>query len=261
MRKRQCSVCGRNVEQLDEAILSGKHWFCSASHFLEWEGRSKRRRAPRRIALSIISLALVVGFVVQLVARNHPRGTRVSADDLFQGFGEAIQQSTRENAHPYLFRVRLSPAAAKVADEFMRAEFVAHDCGALHRLSATLHLSSTTVLTPGSDCAFWLTNDRENDAHLVRGSRVIAHDCGGGAALLGIPVESNECFKYAIEGRYVTNDDGSRDPECDGSYTEVLPKQFDGTWRIVAETDVLNWGGGCLMRDRVYWKRRIPWTS
>lgn len=109
-------------------------------------------------------------------------------------------------------------------------------------------------------CPSWLANDWQNDSHLVRGSRVLKHDCFGGMGLgTGASIDASECLRYATEGRYVTNEDGSRDAECDGSFVNIFLQHVRGQWYVVAEDDGLDWGGGCQPREVSFWKRRIPW--
>lgn len=101
-RGKSCVVCGRPVAGLDEARLVGGQWFCSPSHLLAAEGRTKRRRPSR----GWLGTALVIGAVVALASFiRHPNTTgpcerRASSPAVAgRGRGARDEGSLRRKAH------------------------------------------------------------------------------------------------------------------------------------------------------------------
>lgn len=161
-----------------------------------------------------------------------------------------------------VLRVHLTPAADNVADSFVYAEYVMHDCTKMTHFTRALSLLGGVYapMTPAL-CPSTLRDDRGNNSHLVRGSRVLVHGCDGGGAQIGIPLKATECLQYAAEGHYVTQANGRRIYECNGRYFDVFLQQFNDRWYVVGETDIDDWGGACEARDVAYWKRRYPWLK
>lgn len=273
MRKRVCAVCGRPVEGLDGAREEHGRWFCSPSHFLEWEARPRRRPVPSGRVLGFLLFAVAIGSVVWISVSGqtrHPHPSqRPPVSDKFvqselraalKGLSAALSGNDPTDRHSRVLHVRLTPQADRVADAFVYAEYVMHDCTTMTRYTRALSLLGAVYapMTPAL-CPSTLQDDRGNDSHLVRGSRLLVHNCDGGGAQIGIPLKATECLQYATEGHYVTQDNGSRLYECNGSYFDVFLQQFKGRWYVVGETDTDDWGGGCEARDVAYWKRRYPW--
>jgi hypothetical protein len=256
VRERQCALCGRSVEGLEDAEQSGKQWFCSPGHRIDYESRSRPRPRVGRLAvfgsLPVIVLAVVLG---QLLLQ-HLSQSKTPRASIATKFPDVFPPPPRPK---YTYRVTLTPAAARAADAFMVAEYVTHDCSTLKRLSGRLPKSITQAYTPSfGECGWWLANDRKSDFHLVRGSRHLVSSCIVG---LDERVGASECFQYATEGRYITKDDGTRSHVCDSDDPNVLLQQQSGRWVVVAEDVSTTWGSSCSAADATRWQARLPWRN
>jgi hypothetical protein len=264
MSQHRCAVCGRPVDGLVDARLGDGRWFCSQSHLLEWESRRQRRRVPRRVRVVGASAAVVLALILwwQVGGPYSPSGLG-DRETLIQAVQQATHQMEADEKHPFVYRVHLTRQAETIADSYVNAEYVTHDCKALSNLTLRLpRMNSVSGPIGSAYCRDWLENGRENDAHLVRRSRMLKHKgCLVAGLTSGYTLRANECLQYATEGRYITLDNGTRDPECDGSFFDVFLKKINGRWFVVAESDSLDWGGGCQARDISFWKRRITWRN
>jgi hypothetical protein len=176
----------------------------------------------------------------------------------------AQQAAASDAANPLVLHDGLTPEAMKVADAFVTAQYVKHDCRALASLSRQPKgLAEGFLPTSFGDCARSLRMDRQSGAHLVRGSRLLQHQgcyipTGIGP---GVAVKSDECIRYAEEGRYTTTG-GKRTLDCNGGYFRIFMDKIGSHWFVVAESPGLNWNDGrCTSRDNSFWKRAEPWST
>ena len=261
MQVQICPLCGRPVDPGPGAREWDGSWFCSDAHLWRWRwAQSPRRRAVfgRR---GVVVLAAIVAGMVALTWKLDVAGTGAGSDTALVRAAEVVEhESVVSFKHPLVYRVHLDAKAMQVADAFVTAEFVAHDCKTMDSFSLSLPRTPETIGPIGSNCASYLETDRQNDAHLVRGSRVVRHNCEASDFFQGVLLKVNQCLRYAQEGRYITLDSGKRDYECDGAFFEVFLMNLDRRWLVVGEDDTLDWGGGCPARDVSFWKRREPWS-
>jgi hypothetical protein len=61
-----CAVCGRPVDELVDARGHAGLWFCSQSHYLDWESRRRLRRRHQLggivLVLALVGLALFLAY-------------------------------------------------------------------------------------------------------------------------------------------------------------------------------------------------------
>jgi len=167
---------------------------------------------------------------------------------LTSGCGSAHKGSEVTPPSPHIQQL----SKLEVADRYLHAWYVSHDCSKMVALSDPLF---------GVECPETLAKSLRDHEHLVRGTRVIVHD---GACPTLIGADAKDCVQYTLVGygKDFEQRNGQPFDTCESVRAVLFLGRAAGRWRITASGSTEFATTECSRPNFLaLWRRRIAYAK